>query len=122
MADPEFPDWFPLRVSECVSRLEPGLVERGEKLSPEDDLAGEAEAGQFIETLTVPECPKRCAQLFPRMWAARRTVDRALLRPKLRIWEDLDRAEVLQVLLLATWPGTGRKRWEQDRPGGFKFG
>jgi hypothetical protein len=122
MADPEFPNWFPLRVSECVSRLEPGLVERGNTLSPEDDLAGEQEAAQFIETLTVPECPKRCARLFPRMWAAQRTVDRSLLRPKLRIWNDLDRAEVLQVFLLMTWPNRGRQRWEEDRPGGFKFG
>lgn len=122
MADSEFANWFPMRVSECVSRLEPGLVERGKTLSPEDDQAGEQEAEQFIETLTVPECPKRCARLFPRMWAAQRTVDRSLLRPKLRIWEELDRPEVLRVFLVLTWPSRGRQRWEQDRPGGFKFG
>ena len=122
MSDPEFPSWFPPRVAECASRLEAGLVERGEKLSAEDDQAGEREAAEFIDTLAVPECPKRCAQLFPRLWAANRIVERALLRPRLRIWEELDRAEVLRVLLQATWPDRGRQRWEQERPGGFRFG
>ena len=122
MGDPEFPDWFPEQVSQCVSRLEPGRIERGEDLSPEDDEAGEKEALQFIESLEIPECPRRCAQLFPRLWDAKRTVDRSLLRPRLRIWEDLDREEVLRVLLLATWPTSGRSRWEAKERDEFKFG
>ncbi len=122
MPDPAFPDWFTERVSECVSRLQAGLVERGEPLSSEDDQAGESEARQFIESSTIPECPKRCAYLFPRLWAAKRLVDRAILRPNLRIWEELDRPQVLEVLLVATWPDRGRQKWESERPGGFRFG
>jgi hypothetical protein len=122
MGDPEFPDWLPQRVAECVSRLEPGRIERGEKLSPEDDQAGEAEATRFIDSLEIPDCPQRCAQLFPRLWSAKAFLDRSLLRPKLRIWTELDRSEVLRILLLATWPDSGRAKWEKERPGGFKFG
>lgn len=122
MGDPEFPDWFAQRIAECVSRLEPGLVERGVPLSPEDDAAGQEEAGRLIETLEVPDCPRRCAQLFPRLWAAKGFLDRALLRPRLRIWTGLGREEVLHILLVATWPERGRQKWEQERPGGFRWG
>ncbi len=122
MGDPEFPDWFPQQVAECVSRLEPGRIERGEKLSSEEDQAGEEEALKFLESLEIPSCPIRCAQLFPRLWDARRFIDRSLLLPKLRIWTELDRPEVLRVLLLATWPNRGRKRWEEKERDEFRFG
>lgn len=119
MSDPDFVNWLPGQVAECVSRLEAGRIERGQELSAEDDAAGEAEATKFIETLTVPDCPTRCAQLFPRLWSAQRILDRSLLRPKLRIWEELERREVLQVLLIDIWPKQGRPNWVRERPEGF---
>lgn len=122
MGDEDFPEWMTERIGECAARLEAGLVERGVELSDEEEAAGAAEAESFVASETVPDCPKRCAVLFPRMWAAKTLLDASLLRPKLQIWLELDRDDVLQILLIETWPTRGRAKWEKGRPEGFKWG
>ena len=121
MADDDFPGWIAERIGECASRLDIGLVERGEPLSPEDEAAGEVEALGFIKSLEIPHDGRRCALLFPRLWPLRRYLDRSQLNPRLRLWEELAREEVLQILLIETWPNLGKKRWEKERDSGPRW-